>query len=65
MRFETGFLPGFLEESAAAALASVEALRGTALLQTISVVLGVGVCLFLPRIYGQTGGKTAESGENP
>lgn len=54
-----------LEESAAAALASVEALRGTALLQTISVVLGVGVCLFLPRIYGQTGGKTAESGENP
>lgn len=42
-----------LEESAAAAAAVVDALHGTALLQTVSVVQGIAVCLFLPRIYGE------------
>ena len=54
-----------LEEGAAAAAAAVEALRGTALVQAVAVALGIGVCLFLPRIY-KDGRQTEEkNGENP
>jgi hypothetical protein len=52
-------------ESVAAAAAAVSALHGTALLQTVSVALGVGVCLFLPRIYVQRGKDPGKTNENP
>lgn len=61
---ETGVAQG-QAESAAAAAAAVSALHGTALLQTVSVALSVGVCLFLPRIYAQRGKREGETGENP
>jgi MFS family permease len=54
-----------LQETAAASAAAVSALHGTALVQTISVALGIGVCLFLPRIYPQKKRGGGESGENP
>jgi MFS family permease len=54
-----------LQETAAASTAAVSALHGTALVQTISVALGIGVCLFLPRIYPQKKRGGGESGENP
>ena len=52
-------------DSVAAAAAAVSALHGTALLQTVSVALGVGVCLFLPRIYVQRGEDPGKTNENP
>lgn len=54
-----------LEEEAATVAACVEALQSTALLQVISVAVGIGVCLLLPRIYPKGGKKTPEKGETP
>lgn len=61
---EAGAAEG-LEEAAAASAAAVSALRSTALIQTVSVALGIGVCLFLPRIYARKNGKDEGPGENP
>ena len=46
MRLEQG-----IGETAARAMAAVEAIHATALVQVISVVAGIAVCLMLPKIY--------------
>ena len=38
-------------ENAARAMAAVEALHATALVQLVSVAMGIAVCLLLPKIY--------------
>jgi hypothetical protein len=40
-------------EAAARAMAAVEAIRATAVVQVISVCAGIAVCLLLPNIYNQ------------
>ncbi len=60
----TGLAQG-LDEGAAGAAAAVDALHSTALIQAISVALGIAVCLFLPRIYGHRKDAPEQTGENP